>query len=282
MIGIAACWAAALWGWARGPVLGGPELFVAATLFLVFGLPHGAVDHRVRGQGSWSFHIGYVVSALGFAGLWALAPSLGLIVFLALSAVHLGQGEAWERGSVATWLALGLPWIVLPVFAQPELAWPLLDDLGGLPVGLEWAERTRTLWLGFSVAAAAAAALRPRALLRLSAVVAPMLTLHPVVGFVVPFSLLHGVEHLRRMQAHLRDPNLLHTWRRALPLTGLALGGAALTLVGPVAPFLIFFVGALTLPHAWVVERLRAAERTSDQGRASRSWVVGSNPLRSS
>jgi Brp/Blh family beta-carotene 15,15'-monooxygenase len=281
MIGIASCWAAALWGLARGPVAGGPEIVVAATLFLVFGLPHGAVDHRVRGHGSWSFHIGYILSALVFAGLWTLAPSFGLVGFLALSAVHLGQGEAWERSSVPAWVALGLPWVALPVFARPELAWPLLESLGGLPVGIEWAERARPLWLGVSIAAAAAAAPRPRTLLRLSAVVAPMLTLHPVVGFAIPFSLLHGCDHLRRMQAHLQDPTLLRTWCRALPLTVLALGGAALALAGPVAPFLISFVGALTLPHAWVVERLRAAERTGDQGRASRSCVIGSNPLRS-
>ncbi|WP_311170746.1 Brp/Blh family beta-carotene 15,15'-dioxygenase [Halobellus ordinarius] len=76
---------------------------LAASL-LVFGLPHGAVDHlapaRAAGERPtvrWLLGVGavYLVLGVGYAALWALAPAASAGLFVALTWLHWGQGDLY-------------------------------------------------------------------------------------------------------------------------------------------------------------------------------------------
>ncbi len=65
-------------------------------LILVFGIPHGAVDHRIHLSTSEDtsvikYVLKYVLIAGGFILWWLLDPSKALLMFILLSSYHFGQ-----------------------------------------------------------------------------------------------------------------------------------------------------------------------------------------------
>ncbi|WP_318567762.1 Brp/Blh family beta-carotene 15,15'-dioxygenase [Salinigranum marinum] len=75
--------------------------FVASVL--VFGLPHGAVDHlapaRTAGTGRWRSMIGvgllYLVAGGGYLAWWFLDPVSAAVFFILLTWAHWGQGDVY-------------------------------------------------------------------------------------------------------------------------------------------------------------------------------------------
>ncbi|MFB6252551.1 MAG: Brp/Blh family beta-carotene 15,15'-dioxygenase [Halobellus sp.] len=75
-----------------------------AVSLVVFGLPHGAVDHlapaRVVGDRPtiwWLAAVGllYLILGVAYAGLWYLAPAASAAFFIALTWFHWGQGDVY-------------------------------------------------------------------------------------------------------------------------------------------------------------------------------------------
>jgi Brp/Blh family beta-carotene 15,15'-monooxygenase len=75
----------------------------------LIGLPHGAVDHlaipRARGEEPtvrWFARVGALYLLVGgvYAGLWFLAPGLSVLLFIAVTWAHWGQGDLWPLLSV--------------------------------------------------------------------------------------------------------------------------------------------------------------------------------------
>lgn len=75
-----------------------------ALSLVVFGLPHGALDHlvpaRLSGRAPSAGSIGLVVVLYGVLGaavflLWSLAPAVAFLFFIALTWFHWGQGDLW-------------------------------------------------------------------------------------------------------------------------------------------------------------------------------------------
>ncbi|WP_169977502.1 Brp/Blh family beta-carotene 15,15'-dioxygenase [Tautonia rosea] len=70
---------------------------------LVFGIPHGALDHRIptesdRSPGGLGFLAGYLGAIAVVLMLWWIAPMAALIGFLVVAAFHFGQGDLyWSR-----------------------------------------------------------------------------------------------------------------------------------------------------------------------------------------
>ena len=70
---------------------------------LAFGIPHGALDHRVnrhprRASSDLVFLAGYLAPMVGVLIVWCIAPIVALIGFLILAAFHFGQGDLyWSR-----------------------------------------------------------------------------------------------------------------------------------------------------------------------------------------
>ncbi|MFX5756366.1 Brp/Blh family beta-carotene 15,15'-dioxygenase, partial [Acinetobacter baumannii] len=74
-----------------------------ATIFLTFGLSHGAIDHLTEKKITTSkallqFVGTYIGKGLLFALFWWMAPTLALIGFILFSAWHFGQADytAWR------------------------------------------------------------------------------------------------------------------------------------------------------------------------------------------
>nr|WP_246403987.1 Brp/Blh family beta-carotene 15,15'-dioxygenase [Halobellus ruber] len=151
----------AVGGWPAWSVVGGLTVLAAATTatglsvpvptwaryvplaasLLVFGLPHGAVDHlapaRAAGERPtlrWLGAVGAVYLVLGgaYTGLWVIAPAAAAVFFVGLTWFHWGQGDLYALeafgGShlggrahrVATILVRGgLPMLV-PLLRFPE------------------------------------------------------------------------------------------------------------------------------------------------------------------
>lgn len=76
---------------------------------VVIGLPHGAVDHlavpRARGETPTRRSLArvgllYLLVGGAYAGLWFLAPSLSVLLFIVMTWAHWGQGDLWPLLSV--------------------------------------------------------------------------------------------------------------------------------------------------------------------------------------
>lgn len=124
------------------PVPMAVQLVPFAVSVLVFGLPHGALDHLVPARlrpGTSTARSVVVVVALylvvgsATAALWIAAPLLGFAVFVAITWFHWGQGDLFvdrllgdgapgRVGSVLTVLVRGALPMLVPFVAQPGAA----------------------------------------------------------------------------------------------------------------------------------------------------------------
>lgn len=118
---------------------------------VLFGLPHGAVDHlipfrlarrRLRLRGVLTVAALYLALALLYLGVWMVQPLPALAFFLFLSVLHWGQGDAFfliaflGRSRPANSGALALIWAVrggLPILL-PALVRP--GDVAGVSRGI--------------------------------------------------------------------------------------------------------------------------------------------------
>ena len=108
---------------------------------VVFGLPHGAVDHLVparlagvRRRRSYAVVGGvYAVLMAGYLLVWLVAPVVGFVSFILLTWYHWGQGDVYAlaaiggveslSGRLDRWLSIivrgGLPMLV-PLLSHPD------------------------------------------------------------------------------------------------------------------------------------------------------------------
>ncbi len=113
-----------------------------AVSVLLFGLPHGALDHlvpaRLRPGTSTTRSVLvvvalYVVVGAGTAALWTATPLLGFLVFIGITWFHWGQGDLWvdrllgdgaagPLDATVTVLVRGALPMVVPFVAQPTAA----------------------------------------------------------------------------------------------------------------------------------------------------------------
>ncbi|MFJ4221409.1 Brp/Blh family beta-carotene 15,15'-dioxygenase [Curtobacterium luteum] len=227
------------------------QLVPFAVSILVFGLPHGALDHlvpaRLRPRTGTGRSVLLVVALYAVVGtatalLWAAAPITGFAVFIAITWFHWGQGDLFvdrllgdglptRWGAVLTVVVRGALPMVVPIVAQPGEALRVVTGTaasvgGGLrhAVGLPTPVRVGVAVVVLGLVVAHLVAVRrsriPVArqvaedvvLLALFAVVPPVLA----VGLY--FTLWHAVRHILRLE--LTDPasaDELHRGRLLAP-----------------------------------------------------------------
>ncbi len=120
---------------------------------LLFGLPHGAVDHLVPARlggvplgRSLAVVAGvYAVLMAVYLAIWIISPALAMLAFLLMTWFHWGQGDVFALKTFGgathiqtagdRWLSLivrgGLPMLV-PLVAQPAAYRAVVEELIGL------------------------------------------------------------------------------------------------------------------------------------------------------
>jgi Brp/Blh family beta-carotene 15,15'-monooxygenase len=94
------------------------EPFLFATGLILWGIPHGAIDHLLEGHTIRSypgirFISLYLIAMIACFLLWILSPVLALLFFLAYSAWHFGESDMKEwfpayKGRINNWIWGGL------------------------------------------------------------------------------------------------------------------------------------------------------------------------------
>ena len=252
------------------------ELLVIASLILVLGVPHGALDTIFASQiygidslrGWICFGSIYLFLSALVVGIWLLQPAIFLLAFLFISAFHFSgdpvEGTPWPTralygGAVVilptalhavetarlfsllageSAAALVMPWLGL-------LAWPWL---GGLI--LAGIQRSRTDWL---------------TALELVAVAALSVLAPPLLSFTLFFCAMHSARHILRTINYSAQSSRLFVLAAALlPMFGVLVVSLIAWYFLQSTPLdarivQIVFVGlaALTVPHMALVERVR-------------------------
>jgi beta-carotene 15,15'-dioxygenase len=252
------------------------ELIVVASLIVVLGVPHGALDtlfarrlYGISTLGGWlRFGLIYLLLSGLVVGLWFFQPALFLIGFLIISAAHF-SGDPTAGTPWPTRIIYGGAIIILPsllhaadiarlfaLLAGEEsaaiigpwlslLVWPWV-------VGLVLAslQRVRSDWL---------------TAVELGAVGVLAIAAPPLISFVVFFCGMHSARHILRSVDYSGRPSLYRLLAAALlPMLGV-LGGSALawyflreiSLDAKIIQLVFVGLAALTVPHMALVEQVR-------------------------
>lgn len=252
---------------------------LALACVVIIGLPHGAFDGAIvrhlgygRGwRGSARFVGLYLGLAVAVVAFWIWQPGLALGLFLLLSAVHFGYGDATGATAVSRMVQVaahgGAAVFGISLFHLQQVT-PLFAALtgGDVAVAVLMAELFPLVMIPvaglYLICAIREAALRPR-LVELALLCLLLSIVPPLVGFALYFCVIHTGRHMLHIWHHLR--------RRATPRH--ILGEAALFTVASWAggvmiwlwldsgnvsqDFLqVIFIGlaALTVPHMILVD----------------------------
>ncbi|QCR44853.1 beta-carotene 15,15'-monooxygenase [Curtobacterium sp. SGAir0471] len=234
------------------PVPTAVQLVPFAVSVLVFGLPHGALDHLVPARlrlGTSTARSVLVVVALylvvgsATAALWVAAPLLGFAVFVGITWFHWGQGDLFvdrllgdgapgRAGSVLTVLVRGALPMLVPFVAQPGAAVQVVVESasvvdGGLgsavlvvptAVRIAGAVLVAVLVVLHAVVVGRSGGPRWRQVSEDLVLVAFFTVVPPVLAVGLYFTLWHAVRHILRLE--LTDPTSarqLHRGRLLAP-----------------------------------------------------------------
>ena len=260
---------------------------VVALLFVVLiGLPHGAFDgaianHLGAGQSfaaATKFITSYCAAAVLVIAIWIMFPAITLALFLIISVIHFGRGDASARSrSVFRMQVLlhgGLPIFGIIYFQQSNVI-PLFDALtnGASDLAILMSNITvpvMGLMAGlYGLMAFRDASLRARFVeFILLAVVFAILP--PLVSFALYFCIIHTGRHMRRIWhvlALTSSPKGLYQQAVGFTLASWLVGGAAFLWLETgnfdAALLRVVFIclAALTVPHMILVDGFFAKEQ---------------------
>ncbi len=252
------------------------ELITIASLIILLGVPHGAMDtifaksiYKISSIKGWLVFSGiYILIASLVVGVWVLTPILFLLGFLVISIAHF-SGDPVDGTRTLSRLLYGGAVIVLPtLFNQLEI-----ERLFGFLVGSSAALSVSAIiawlswpWLlGLLLAALFEFTKNKQTGFELLAVAALATFAPPLVGFTLFFCIMHSARHILRTLNYAKGTStILILMMSILPMLticiAIAIGWNALVDVSfDVLVIQIIFVGlaALTVPHMALVERVR-------------------------
>jgi len=251
-------------------------LIILATLILLLGVPHGALDtifayklYNIQKPRDWMlFTMIYLLLAALVVVVWWWAPMVFLILFLLISAGHF-SGDPEEGTPHATRILYGGCVLLLPALLHSEE----MGRLFGLLVGVEpalllmpWIKLFALIWLPCVVLGAILLVWRDwLGAMEIGSVVLLSVAAPPLVAFTLFFCGMHSARHI------LRTIDYSGTFSRRLLVLSAFLPMIGVVVVSALAWWLlkgkslderliqIVFVGlaALTVPHMALVERVR-------------------------
>ncbi len=260
------------------------ELIVVATLIVLLGVPHGALDtifarqlYGIQTPGGWlRFGVIYVLLGASVVGFFMISPSGFLIGFLLISMLHFSGDPA-----------AGTPWLARALYGGAIIVLPTLLYVGeitrlfALLVGNDAATLVTPFlsllawpWLiGLALAAIQRLPKDWLTALEMGAVAVLAVLAPPLISFTVFFCAMHSARHILRTidYSDHTSPGLI-LMATLLPMLGVLVASAtAWHFLGgmPINAAIIqlLFVGlaSLTVPHMALVERVRLS-----------GWVMGS------
>ena len=245
-----------------------------ATFFL--GVPHGALDtlyarylYRMHSHWAWAtFGLTYAGLAALVVALWLMTPSVFLISFLLLSALHF-SGDPVEGASVPFRTLYGGAMIVLPSLLHAQQVIEIFSFLSGAEAAGRIAGALHWIafpWL-FATLFAAVHHARKNSLssLELVSVSALALLAPPMLAFGMFFCGMHSIRHILRTRQYSEKESFAHLFQVALlpfllTLAGVAIGWHFLqdeSFDARAVQLLFVSLAALTVPHMMLVDRLR-------------------------
>jgi len=253
---------------------------VIALLFVILiGLPHGAFDGAIAnhlGAGrSFASATKFITSYCAAAGLviaiWIMFPAVTLTLFLMISMIHFGRGDAAAKSEPVFMMQVllhgGLPIFGIIYFQQSSVI-PLFDALTNGASNL--AILTSNIMIPlmglmagvYGLMAFRDASLRAQfAEFILLAVVFAFLP--PLVSFALYFCIIHTGRHMRRIWhvlASTSSPKRLYRQAASFTLASWLVGGATFLWLETgdldAALLQVVFIGlaALTVPHMILVD----------------------------
>jgi beta-carotene 15,15'-dioxygenase len=255
---------------------------ITAAIILLVGIPHGTLDVEIAALrfgrqdvgGKLKIIVAYLACAAAMALLWAILPSLALIVFLALSIVHFGAD--WrEDGDGFFAMMVGWALIAAPALFHPDSVAAIFEmltsDHNGAAIAALLACSSIPA-IGGSLIFAAKAINRTdhlNGINVLSCLVAAVV-LPPLAGFAVFFCGLHSPRHLAEAIEQSGATSLKIKILIGCAVMALSLGAAALLFLhyGPVQPTasiirtVFVLLSILTVPH-FILEQLQSRQEVS-------------------
>ena len=257
-----------------------PVDLLALAAVVVIGLPHGALDGAIAMHLGFSrkpmifmrFLLLYIAMAGLVVGVWMLAPTISLMLFLLISMLHFGAGDArhgtgWLR-TVEIIAHGGLVIVGISQLHHPEVD-VIFGYLTGADTALVWqALDVMTVIVGLATVICIGQGLWYRrwrsTALELVALSVLFAMTPPLVGFAVYFCLVHSARHVAGIIGSLRREMsrvALVNQAAILTVASWAVGGLALWWFADQAdpePMLmrVIFIGlaALTVPHMILVD----------------------------
>ena len=266
--------------------LGAWNLIGLAGIVLI-GLPHGALD------GAVAMHLGlvdkfstmarFVIIYVGLAGLvvgaWIIAPSLSLIVFLTISMLHFGAGDARHGEGILRFAETlahgGLAIVGISQFHRSEA-----DEIFYYLINQD----TAMVWLAINVLTVAVIVAIITCVsqaakdVKWSATTLELLILGivyalvpPLLGFAIYFCLVHSARHFRRILSTIKATvDFSNIKNQAILFTTaswIAAGIAFWMLAdfadpGPTVMRITFIgLAALTVPHMLLIDGVMKSKR---------------------
>lgn len=252
------------------------ELLVVASLIVVLGVPHGALDtifaRQLYGLCSFRdwliFGLSYLLMGAFIVGLWQFQPTIFLLGFLVISAAHFSgdppAGTPWPARAL-----YGGAVIVIPVAFHSVEIMRLLSLLAGEDPAALVISMLRFLawpWLvGLFFTAAYLARRDWLTALEIGAVGLLAIQAPPLISFVVFFCGMHSARHIIRtiIYSGRSSPGVI-LLAALLPMLGVLIGSVAAwhflgdtSLDARIIQLVFVGLAALTVPHMALVERVR-------------------------
>jgi Brp/Blh family beta-carotene 15,15'-monooxygenase len=246
----------------------------------LIGLPHGALD------GAVAMHLGlvdkfssmarFVIIYVGLAGLvvgaWIIAPSLCLIVFLTISMLHFGAGDA-RHGEGALRFAETLAHGGLAIVGISQFHRSEADEIFYYLINQD----TAMVWLAINVLTVAvivaiiACVSQAAKDVKWSATALELLVLGivyalvpPLLGFAIYFCLVHSARHFRRILSTIKATvDFSNIKNQAILFTTISWIAAGIAFwmfadfadPGPTVMRITFIgLAALTVPHMLLID----------------------------
>lgn len=268
------------------------QLIFMVASFVVFGIPHGALDLYIEEGFDEKADLRkvffrYILFSALYIGLWYLNPAAALVIFIVITAFHFGEID-WigrTRGGIKKilYFLLGLCWILFLLSHHVNEALRIFESITRYNINktlfLEWAE----ILFPFSLAGMLSLfvffffkkdeyfaggrlwyfAAGQQLALVLMALFTPLW-----IFFAFYFGIWHSLLSLDKIRFHFKLNSTLHDWlfllRKALPFSVLAWIGILyfifLTVSSTDAAGMLslVFIGlaVLTVPHLQVFTKL--------------------------